>query len=284
MKLIDGKKYADIIIQDLDKKLKKLNKQNIELTLAIILVGDDASSQIYVRNKVRKCKEINIKAITYELPATIKEEKLIALINKLNSDPKINGILLQSPLPKHLNYRKMMGYIDYRKDVDGFSYENLGALMTNNEYVVAATPKGIIKLLELENIDVAGKNVVIIGRSNIVGRPLAMALLNKDATVTITHSKTKNLKEITKTADILIVAIGEKEFITGDYIKDKAIIIDVGINRVDGKIVGDVLESSVKDKASLLTPVPGGVGPMTIAMLLSNLVFLSENNKEKDNG
>lgn len=273
MHIIDGKKWADQILADLKIKVQALMTKGVIPTLAIILIGDDPSSEIYVRNKEKKCAEIGIKTILKKFPATIKEEEVISTINELNNDEKVHGILLQSPVP-NLNEEKLMNLISPKKDVDGFNIVNLGFLAANEEKVLAATPKGIIKLLELENIAVAGKNVVIVGRSKIVGRPLALALLNRDATVTIAHSKTSNLKEVTKRGDILIVAIGKKNFITEEYVKDGAIVIDVGINRVDNHLYGDVDFENVKNKVSAISPVPGGVGPMTIAMLLSNLIYL----------
>lgn len=275
MHIIDGKFWANKIAEELKLKVQDLNKKGIFPTLAIILIGDNPSSEIYVRNKEKKCTEVGIKAIVKRLPIDIEEQEVIDLIKKFNNDEKVHGILLQSPVP-NLDEKKLMNLISPKKDVDGFSTVNLGLVASNDEHILAATPKGIIKLLELENIDVASKNVVIVGRSNIVGRPLALALLNRDATVTITHSKTTNLKEITKTADILIVAIGKKNFITEEYVKDGAIVIDVGINRVDNHLYGDVDFENVKNKARAISPVPGGVGPMTIIMLLSNLISLVE--------
>ncbi len=265
--------WANKIIEELKIKVQELKFKGIIPTLAIILIGDNPSSEIYVQNKEKKCKEVGINCLIKRFSAMVKEEEVINVINDLNNDEKIHGILLQSPVP-NLDEAKLMNLISPKKDVDGFNIENLGFLASNEENVLAATPKGIIKLLELENIEIAGKNVVIVGRSKIVGRPLALALLNRDATVTIAHSKTLNLKEVTSKADILIVAIGQAQFITEEYVKNGAIVIDVGINRIDGKIYGDVNFDSVKDKVKAITKVPGGVGPMTIAMLLSNLIYL----------
>lgn len=273
MHIIDGKMWANKIIEELKIKVQELKFKGIIPTLAIILIGDNPSSEIYVQNKEKKCKEVGINCLIKRFSAMVKEEEVINVINDLNNDEKIHGILLQSPVP-NLDEAKLMNLISPKKDVDGFNIENLGFLASNEENVLAATPKGIIKLLELENIEIAGKNVVIVGRSKIVGRPLALALLNRDATVTIAHSKTLNLKEVTSKADILIVAIGQAQFITEEYVKNGAIVIDVGINRIDGKIYGDVNFDSVKDKVKAITKVPGGVGPMTIAMLLSNLIYL----------
>ncbi len=275
MKIIDGKKCATHLQENLREEVKALIAQGIIPTLTIILVGNNPSSEIYVRNKMRIGEELGIKVILKKFDDTIFENELIAELNALNNDPKVHGILVQSPLPEHIDEAKIMSLIDSNKDVDGFNIINVGALATNKEKVIAATPLGIIKLLEAEHINLSGQHVVIVGRSNIVGRPLALALLNRDATVTITHSKTKNLASITKMADILIVAIGKPNFITSEYIKKDAIVIDVGINRIDGKLVGDVDFASVRDKASLITPIPGGVGPMTVISVLHNVVKLA---------
>lgn len=271
MKIIDGKKYAAEIINNLKDEVALLKKQGKEITMAIILVGDNASSEIYVRNKMQKCAELGIKTVLKRYD-TITEAELMQVINDLNNDAAITGILVQSPLPATIDEAKIMNLIKPWKDVDGFSITNMGALALNNEQILAATPLGIITLLEKEQVDIAGKHVVIVGRSKIVGRPLALALLNRDATVTICHRQTPNLKEITKEADILVVAVGKAHFITAEYVKDGAIVIDVGISRVDGKIYGDVDMENVQDKVALITPVPGGVGPMTVASLLTNLV------------
>lgn len=279
MKIIDGKAYADEILNDLKEQVIHLKEHGIIPKLVIIKVGDNPSSEIYIKNKIKQCTAVGIETELKTFTADIGEDTLIKAIKTLNEDLKVHGILVQSPLPKQLNEKKIMSLIDPLKDVDGFNINNVGALATNNEQIIAATPQGIIKLLEKEKVKLAGSHVVIIGRSNIVGRPLALALLNRDATVTICHSKTRNLKEITLTADILIVAIGKAKFITKDYVKDGAIVIDVGINRVLGKVIGDVDFDDVARKASLITPVPGGVGPMTIASLLANLVKISKREK-----
>lgn len=269
MEIINGKEIAGEIRANLKKEIAE---KNLKPGLAIIMVGNNPASEIYVRNKRKACTEIGIKEELYQYSEFVKEEEIINCIIRLNSDPHIHGIIVQSPLPKHLDEDKIMNYIIPAKDVDGFGISSLGYLASNEETFISATPYGIIKLLEYKNIAIAGKNIVIIGRSKIVGRPLALALLNRDATVTIAHSKTQNLSEITKRADILIVAIGKPEFITSADIKEGAVIIDVGINRVDGKVVGDVDFASCSKKAAYITPVPGGVGPMTIAMLLTNVV------------
>lgn len=277
MKLIDGKKIAQEIRAELKKEIAE---NSLTPGLAIIKVGDNPASEIYVRNKLKACEEIGIKGKLYQFESNISEEELIKCINDLNDDTSIHGIIVQSPLPNQFNEDIIMNSVDAEKDVDGFGLISLGCLISNQTNYLAATPYGIIKMLEHENITITGKNVVIVGRSKIVGRPLALALINKNATVTITHSKTNNLSDFTKKADILIVAIGKSKFITSEYVKDGAIIIDVGINRVDGHIYGDVDLESIKDKVALASPVPGGVGPMTIAMLLANVV---ESAKRKEN-
>lgn len=282
MKIIDGKEIAKEIRENLKKKI---TDNNLKPGLAIIMVGNNPASEIYVRNKRKACAEVGIKEELYQFAENTSEEEILNCIIKLNNDESINGIMVQSPLPNHLDEDKIMNYIVPEKDVDGFGISSLGYLASNEEKFISATPYGIIKLLEHENISLAGKNVVIVGRSKIVGRPLALAMLNRDATVTIAHSKTKNLKDITKEADILVVAIGKANFINEDYIKQDAIVIDVGINRVDGKVIGDVDFESCSKKASYITPVPGGVGPMTIAMLLTNVVESFKRSKgEKKNG
>lgn len=282
MEIINGKEIASEIRENLKEEIAE---KGLKPGLAIIMVGNNPASEIYVRNKRKACAEIGIKEELYQYDENVSEKELINCIIKLNNDENINGIMVQSPLPSHLDEDKIMNYIVPEKDVDGFGISSLGYLASNEEKFISATPYGIIKLLEYKNIAIEGKNVVIIGRSKIVGRPLALALLNRNATVTITHSKTKNLREITKTADILIVAIGKAKFITGNDIKDGAVVIDVGINRIDGKVVGDVDFESCSEKVSYITPVPGGVGPMTIAMLLTNVVESFKRSKgEKKNG
>lgn len=272
MQIIDGKLIANEIKKDLIKEIQLLKTNNIVPGLGIILVGNDAASEIYVRNKIKVCEELGINAKLYRFNEENSDEEIILKIKELNANKDIDGILVQSPLPYKFDEDKIISYIDKEKDVDGFGIYNLGAMLSNNEYIIAATPLGILKMLDYENIDVSGKNVVVVGSSLIVGRPMAIALLNRGATVTIAHSKTKNLKDITKQADILIVAIGHAKFITEEYIKEKAIVIDVGTNRVNNKLYGDVDFDNVSSKCSYITPVPGGVGPMTIIMLLSNVV------------
>ena len=281
MKLIDGK----LIARELKRKLQEeIVDNNLNPKLAIIMVGNNAASEIYIKNKVKTCEELGIKVNVYRFNESNNENDIINKIKELNADQSVHGILVQSPLPAKFNEDYIISFIDELKDVDGFGTYNLGCLARDEEKFIAATPYGIIKMLEYENIPIAGKHIVILGRSKIVGRPLLLALLNRNATVTIAHSKTNNLKEITTTADILIVAIGKANYITKDYIKDNAVIIDVGINRIDGKIYGDVDFQSVKDKASYITPVPGGVGPMTITMLLYNVVLSAKNERKKNNG
>ena len=237
------------------------------------MVGENSASKIYVKNKSKACNEIGIEYEEFNIQNKITSEELKELINKLNEDSTINGILLQSPIPSNLDINEILKTIKPEKDVDGFNPVNVGKLVLNQDTFVSCTPFGIIKMLEEYNIDLCGKNVVILGRSNIVGKPLLHCLLNKNATVTICHSKTQNIKEITSKADILITAIGHPRFVTSDMVKDDVVVIDVGINRLDdGKIVGDVDFENVKEKASYITPVPGGVGPMTIAMLMNNVI------------
>lgn len=272
MKIIDGKLISKEIRKNIKKDIDALKLKNIIPGLGIILVGNDPASEIYVRNKIKACDELGINTLLYRFKEDNNEREIIELIKDLNCDDQIHGILVQSPLPSTFDEDKIISYVEKEKDVDGFGTFNLGALLSNQEKIVAATPLGILKMLEYENIDIEGKHVVVVGASLIVGRPMATLLLNRGATVTIAHSKTKNLKEITTQADILIVAIGQAKFITDEYVKDGVVVIDVGTNRVDGKLYGDVDFDKVSKKASYITPVPGGVGPMTITMLISNVV------------
>lgn len=276
MKLIDGKKQANDIKEKLKKEISTLKEQGVIPGLAIILVGSDPASELYVKNKIRVCDEIGICTLLYRFTEENSEYEIIERIKDLNADDEIDGILIQSPLPTIFNEDKIISYVDPKKDVDGFGINNLGALLSNNELIIAATPLGILKMLEHENVSLEGKHAVVVGSSRIVGRPMAALLLNRGATVTICNNKTKNLKEITSRADILIVAIGQAKFITSDFIKEGAIVIDVGINRIDKSLYGDVDFASVSKKASLITPVPGGVGPMTIIMLLSNVIDVAK--------
>ncbi len=271
--LIDGKKISQEIKDECRETVAKLKEQGIEGALAVIQVGADPASSVYVRNKKRACEYIGIRSESYELPEETSEEELLDLIRKLNADPKINGILCQLPVPPHMDENKIIRAIDPNKDVDGFHVENVGALVTGNKGFVSCTPAGIIQLLKRSGVEIAGKNCVVIGRSNIVGKPMALLMLRENATVTVCHSKTKNLPDICKQADILIVAIGRPKMITAEYIKEGAVVIDVGIHRQeDGKLCGDVDFAQAEPIASAITPVPGGVGPMTIAMLMHNCV------------
>lgn len=271
--LIDGKELAKKIRMELKDEVNELKKQGIKPKLAVIMVGDDKASKVYVKNKSKACEEIGIEYEEFLLDSNITMQDLLSLIDNLNNRDDIHGILLQSPIPKNLDINQAFNKIDYRKDVDGFHPINVGKLSIGEDCFVSCTPLGVTKMLDEYNIDVQGKNVVIIGRSNIVGKPLIQCMLKKNGTVTVCHSKTQNIEEITKRADILIAALGKAKFVTADMVKDGAVIIDVGINRNDdGKLVGDVDFENIKDKASYITPVPGGVGPMTIAMLMNNVV------------
>lgn len=266
--IIDGKKVSKEIVEEYKEKFNKLNK---EVNFAIIWIGEDNASEIYVKNKIKKCEYVGIKTKLYHLEETISEEEVLELIDELNKDSKVHGILLQSPVPQHIDIIKCFNKIDYKKDIDGFSSKSVGNLYLGRPFHVSCTPKGIVRLLDYYQINLNGLNVCIINRSNIVGKPLFHLLLERNATITMCHSKTKNLKEHTKMADVVISAVGKPKFITADMIKDKAIIIDVGISRIAGKVVGDVDFENVSKKASYITPVPGGVGPMTIAMILENI-------------
>lgn len=271
--VIDGKELAKKIRANLKIECEELKRKNINSKLAVIMVGDDPASKVYVRNKSRACEEVGIEYEEYLLDSKITQNKLIDLIKKLNQDKTINGILLQSPVPSSLNINEAFRTISPEKDVDGFNPVNVGKLVLNQDTFVSCTPYGIMKMFEEYNIDLTGKNVVILGRSNIVGKPLIHCCLNKNATVTTCHSKTQDIEKKAKEADILISAIGKAHFIKADMVKDNAVVIDVGINRLDnGKITGDVDFENVKEKASYITPVPGGVGPMTIAMLMNNVI------------
>ena len=273
MEIIDGKKLAKEIRENLKIKCDELKEKGANPKLVVIMVGEDKASQVYVRNKSKACNKIGIEFEEYLLNENIQQEELIELIQKLNNDITIHGILLQSPIPAHLNINEAIRTIAPEKDVDGFNPVNVGKLCLNQDTFVSCTPYGIMKMFEAYNIDLTGKNVTILGRSNIVGKPLIQCCLNKNATVTVCHSKTKDLKKYTKDADVIIAAIGKSKFVTADMIKQGAVVIDVGINRgEDGKITGDVDFENVSQKASYITPVPGGVGPMTIAMLMNNVI------------
>lgn len=269
MVLLDGKATSAEIIENIKKEV---NENNLKIGFAIIWVGEDEASSIYVNNKIKKCEYVGINAELHHLSENTSEDELLNLIEKLNLREDINGVLLQSPIPKHINIARCFNKIAPEKDIDGFSNVSVGNLCLGNPTHISCTPKGIIKLLEKYNIDVAGKNVCIINRSNIVGKPLFNLLISLDATVTMCHSRTKNICDFTKNADVVITAVGKPGFITEDMIKNDAVVIDVGISRVNGKVVGDVDFAAVAKKAAYITPVPGGVGPMTIAMVLENVL------------
>lgn len=268
-KIIDGKILAANIRADLKVEIERLGGKP---GLAVILVGNNPSSQIYVRNKVKACNDLGIESFSYCLPETTSQAELELLVKTVVADGRVNGILVQLPLPKHICEADILSLIPAEKDVDGFSNYNMGNMLLGGECLLPCTPHGIIKLIESTGEDICGKNAVVIGRSNIVGKPASMLLLSKNATVTICHSKTQNLSDITKNADILVVAVGRPQFVNGNMIKPGAIVIDVGTNRVDGKLVGDVEFESASSVAEWITPVPGGVGPMTITMLMHNTV------------
>ncbi len=271
MILIDGKKYRDELLEEYKERVKDLS-----ITLAIIQVGNNESSNLYITNKIKYCSQVGIN-VEYHNIDTEKEEDVIELINQLNNNDAVTGIILQSPTP-NMDYDKLAEMIDTNKDVDGFGKENIYRLYMNQGTILPCTVKGIIKLLDYYNIEISGSNICIIGRGNIVGKPLSLALTNRNATVTLCHSKTKKLKDITKKSDIIISAVGKANFIKSDMVKKNFIGIDVGISKVDGKIVGDFDFEDIKDKASYITPVPGGVGPMTIAMIIDNLIEMAEKN------
>lgn len=286
MELIDGKELAKKIRANLKTEVDKLKQQGIIPKLAVIMVGDDKASSVYVRNKSRACNEIGIEFEEFLKGQDTTQEELLSLIQKLNKREDVHGILLQSPIPQHLDIREAFNLIDYKKDVDGFNPVNVGRLSIGEDAFISCTPHGVIRMLEEYNIPIEGKRAVIIGRSNIVGKPLIQCLLSKNATVTVCHSKTQNIGEITKEADVLIAALGRPKFVKEDMVKPGAVVIDVGINRNDeGKLVGDVDFENVSKKASYITPVPGGVGPMTIAMLMENVVKaakMTESNRKSE--
>lgn len=271
--IIDGKSLAKKIRLELKDEVEKLKEKGINPKLAVIMVGDDPGSQVYVRNKSKACEKVGIDFEEYLYDDSLTEKELLEVIEKLNKDESVHGILLQSPVPKHININKAFRTISPNKDVDGFNPVNVGNLSIGEDAFISCTPYGIVKMLEEYNIETEGKRAVILGRSNIVGKPMIQCMLNKNATVTVCHSKTKNIEEITQEADILIAAIGKPKFVKKDMVKKGATVIDVGINRLDdGTICGDVDFEEVKEIAGHITPVPGGVGPMTIAMLLNNVV------------
>lgn len=272
-RIIDGKMISDQIKAEVKAKIDVLRSKDIEVTLAVIQIGTNPASSVYVRNKKKACEVVGIRSLSYELPEETTETALLELIEELNGREDVNGILLQLPLPEHINEEKMLLAISPKKDVDGFHPMNVGSLCIGKPQFVSCTPAGVIELLKRSDVEIQGKECVVIGRSNIVGKPLAHLLLEENATVTIAHSKTKDLKTVTSKADIVIAAVGRPKMITDEYIKEGAVVIDVGINRdKDNKLCGDVDFESVEPKCSAITPVPGGVGPMTIAMLMKNCV------------
>ncbi len=276
-KLIDGKAIAKKFRQSIEEEIKELkNQHNLIPELCVILVGDDPASKIYVRNKERACKEVGINSKVIRMDEQISEIELLNTIEQLNQDDAVHGILVQLPLPDHINENAVINAIHPSKDVDGFHPVNSGLLVTGQAELEPCTPKGIIRLIKETGHSIAGKKAVVIGRSNIVGKPVALMLLRNDATVTVAHSRTNNLAEIARTADILVVAIGKPQFIDGSFIKEGAIVIDVGTTRINDKLLGDVKFEEAKKRAGFITPVPGGVGPMTIAMLLENTLIAAK--------
>ena len=272
-KLIDGKKISGEIKDELKEKVAQLKEQGIEVTLAVIQVGNDPASTVYVGNKKKACAYIGIRSLAYELPGETTQEELLALVRELNDRKDVNGILVQLPLPAHIDEDTVIRTIAPEKDVDGFHPQSVGLLSIEQKGFVSCTPAGIIQLLKRSGVEIDGRECVVVGRSNIVGKPMAMLLIRENGTVTVCHSHTKDLKEVTRRADILVVAIGKRQFITADYVKEGATVIDVGMHRKeDGKLCGDVDFDSVEPVAGAITPVPGGVGPMTIAMLMNNCV------------
>ncbi len=270
-KIIDGKLISKAVKDDVARETAELKKSGITPGLAVIIVGENPASQIYVRNKQRACEEVGFESFKYELPEQTSQEELLELVNKLNEDDKVNGILCQLPLPGHIDESVVINNISPKKDVDAFHPENVGKIMIGDYSFLPCTPAGVMELITSTGVDIKGKECVVVGRSNIVGKPMAMLLLHQSGTVTICHSKTKDLKAECQRADILVAAVGVRKLITGDMIKEGAVLIDVGMNRDEnGKLCGDIDFESCKDKASYITPVPGGVGPMTIAMLMRN--------------
>ena len=282
MEILDGKKVSAKVRENLKLEVDNLKKEGIKPKLAVVMVGSEPASKVYVRNKNKACEEIGIEYEEFLLNEDTTMEELLEVIYNLNKNPNIDGILLQSPIPKHLDINKAFRAILPEKDVDGFHPINAGKLSIGEKCFVPCTPHGVVKIIEEYNLETEGKNVLIVGRSNIVGKPLIQCMLQKNATVTVCHSKTKNLEEFTRKADILIVAIGKPKFITENMVKDGVVVIDIGINRnEEGKLVGDVDFENVSKKASYITPVPGGVGPMTVAMLMENVVEAAKQNKYK---
>ena len=275
--ILDGRLTASYIRAQVADEVRRIEQ---EITLAIIMVGNNMASQTYVKNKIKACEEVGITVRDYFLDENISQKEVLDIINKCNKDETVTGVLVQLPLPKHLEEKVIVDAIHPNKDVDGLTITNQGALMMNEDGIIPATPKGVITLLKRYYVEITGKNVVVVGRSNLVGKPLALLFLNENATVTIAHSKTPNLKEITKKADIVVAAAGKAKLITADMVKRDAVVVDVGTNRVEGKLCGDVDFEEVQDVASYISPVPGGCGPMTIASLLENIIkcYKKQNN------
>jgi methylenetetrahydrofolate dehydrogenase (NADP+)/methenyltetrahydrofolate cyclohydrolase len=280
-KIIDGKVISASVKERVKAEVEALKAQGVTTGLAVIIVGEDPASKVYVSNKKKACEALGIISEEYALPETTTQEELLSLIDTLNNKKSINGILCQLPLPKHLDEQAVINAILPEKDVDAFHPANVGKIMLGDYDFVPCTPAGIMEMLAYENIDITGKTCVVIGRSNIVGKPMGMLLLHKNGTVTICHSKTNDLASVCKEADILVAAVGIPNFVTADMVKDGAVVIDVGINRVDGKLVGDVNFAEVKDKCAAITPVPGGVGPMTIAMLMQNTLTAAKKQNNR---
>lgn len=280
-KILDVKAFANLLGQNLKEKVKKLKDEGITPHFCVINIGDDPASKIYVRTKKRRAEKMGIIQDIYQMSADTKQEEAIALIDKLNADPAINGLMVQLPAPKQIDTDALLERIDPNKDVDGLTPANIGHLWMGNHFVEPATAEGIIALLKHYEIPLEGRNVVIIGRSNIVGKPLAALMLEQNATVTIAHSRTKNLGEITKRADVLVSATGQAFLVKADMVKDGAVVVDVGMNHVDGKLVGDVDFDNVKEKASYITPVPGGVGPLTVQFLMEAVVKLTRRQNDR---
>lgn len=272
MQLLDGKKISDELKEQFKNKIDKLKKKGRVPGLAVIMVGENPASKVYVANKIKDCQQVGLKSLHFHLEENVTNQDVIELIDKLNADNTIDGMMVQLPLPKHLDEALILSHINPQKDVDGLSAYQMGQLALGLPELTACTPSGVMQMLDAYNIEVEGKNAVIIGRSNIVGKPMMFMLMQRNATVCICHSRTKNLKEMAASADILVVAIGRAKFVTEDMVKDGAVVVDVGINRVDGKLCGDVDFDNVKDKCSYITPVPGGVGLMTRVMLLHNTI------------
>ena len=280
-RIINGKEISAYVKGKIKERVAELKERNIQVGLAVIIVGEDPASKVYVANKEKACADLGINSYKYALPAETTEAELLSLINELNHDNRVNGILCQLPLPRHLNEKIIIDSINPDKDVDAFHPQNVGKIMIGDYDFLPCTPAGVIEMLKYENIEIEGKNCVVVGRSNIVGKPMTMLMLQNNATVTVCHSRTKNLAEICRTADILIVAIGKAKFITADMVKPGAVVIDVGMNRDEnGKLCGDVDYAAVAEKTTAITPVPGGVGPMTIAMLMQNTLKAAEKQNQ----